>query len=541
MKLRTETALGIDVSNGRINLALLRKNASGIELLKTAGGPVPEGVIKDGNIEDATALAKAIGRLKAKNRMRSSQAAISLLAKPVLVQIIDMPKKIPDNIGQFVQNEVKHYVVLPGKKTALDYCGIGSEGQVGKRRFFVVATDGQKVAEIARACNNRAGLNIEAIEPPLLACIRAFYAKKIADSFDGNVLLALLQGGVLSLCVFRNGIVDFVRTKSIHVAVLGTPDGEPGEAKAQPVPMPTPPYFKANEASRDSGSDGICNWLEEEINAIIQFYNIEVPGSSPMWEVTVVADCMQLPEGAGEFLKANIACTNLYVRGSEDAYQDTPFGESPNIGTDKPSPVAIGLAMGLLGTDGTGLRINLLPPEVAEVKVVKRDALILANIAAVALFLMILTVGVLVLLIGKVNKNVIHTRRTELSQDTHSLLREQELLDGQINVLSNRLSQVNKVLSERHDLQWIDILNDIRRVTPRTVRITNLYSEDDSKICLRGSALSYEAVYLFQNMLNKSERIESASLIGTEKNDGSGGLVSYAIDCFLSPIKDSFP
>jgi Tfp pilus assembly protein PilN len=149
-----------------------------------------------------------------------------------------------------------------------------------------------------------------------------------------------------------------------------------------------------------------------------------------------------------------------------------------------------------------------------------------------------LAVGLLVFMIGKVNKKVIHTKQTELSQDTLTLLRQQELLDGQISVLSGRLDNINNVLGSRHDLQWTCILNDIRRVTPRTVRITNLSSVDNSRICLKGSALSYEAVYLFMNMLNKSGRIASASLIGTEKSNDIEGLVSYAIDCFISPTKE---
>ncbi len=558
---RTKTALGIDISNGRINqpdgwrinLALLKKGADGVELLKTASGSVPEGVIIDGNIEDPTALAKAIRQLRTRNKMWSSQAAISLLARPVLVQIMDMPKQVPNNIGQFVQNEVKHYVVLPGRKIALDYSGIGSEGQGGRRRLFVVATDDQKVSEIAKACN-KAGLNIGVIEPPLLAYARAFYTKKIASKFDCNVLLAILHNDALTLCVFRNEIMDFVRTKSIPVAEID-------EDKAQPAPASPPPCCEAGDASRGSEPDRVCNWLEEEINAVIQFYNVEVSGSSQTWEVTVVADCVQLPEGAGESLNAEVKlwtelsqspCANMHVSSGENAYQDTPFGESPNIGTDKPSPVALGLAMGLLGTDGVNLRINLLPSEVAEFKIVKKDALIMANIAAVALFLMVLTVGVLVLMVGKVNKNVIYTKQTELSDDTLAMLEQQKLLDGQIGILSARLDQINEVLSSRHDRQWTGILNDIRRFTPRTVRITNLWSVDNSKICLKGSALSYEAVYLFQSMLNKSEQIGSASLIEAEKNNDSDGLIRYAIDCSLSqtrpgegpagvPTKDSFP
>ena len=73
---RPKTALGIDVSDGRINLALLKKSANSVKLLKTAAAPLPDGAIKDGNIEDAMVLAKAIKKLKAQNRIRSHPTAI---------------------------------------------------------------------------------------------------------------------------------------------------------------------------------------------------------------------------------------------------------------------------------------------------------------------------------------------------------------------------------------------------------------------------------------------------------------------------------
>ena len=56
MKLRAKTALGIDLSDGRINLALLEKNKDGVKLLKTATGTIPEGAIENGNIEDQPGL-----------------------------------------------------------------------------------------------------------------------------------------------------------------------------------------------------------------------------------------------------------------------------------------------------------------------------------------------------------------------------------------------------------------------------------------------------------------------------------------------------
>jgi len=505
MKLDTKTALGIDISNGWINLALLRKNSSGVELIKTATGPVPEGAIKNGNVEDPAMLARGIKELKTRSRIqiRLRQAAVSLVARPMLMQIMEMPKQAPTGVGQFVHNEVKHCVALSGKKIALDFCGISAARQPSSNRVFVVAADSQKVARIVKACT-LARVNLEAIEPPLIAYVRAFYAKKIAGRFDRNVLIAVLQSSALTLCVFRKQTVDFIRTRDIN------------EEKAE--------------------SSELCQWVASEINTIIQFYDIEVPDSPGKWEISVVADgAMQLHQDAEEFLKAKVACENLQVKASEDAYQDTPIRQSSAGTKTKPSAVAIGLAMKLLAPDQGNLRINLLPPEAAEVKSLKKHAIITGNIIAAVLFVMVLAIGGLMLKIEKVNENIARKKQEQSLQDISELLKEEQLLDRQIKQLSEGPGRLNEILSSRGDGDWLGLLNDLRSRAPKTVRVTNLFSKAGSRMFLEGLALSYESVHLFVNMLDKSEHLDSASLIEAEKDKEENGLVRYAISCSLTP------
>ena len=90
MKFAAKTALGIDISDGMINMALIGQNAKGIELLKAASVPVPEGAIKDGNIENPAKLAKAITELRTRNKIKIRQAGISLFTKPTVLQIFNI-------------------------------------------------------------------------------------------------------------------------------------------------------------------------------------------------------------------------------------------------------------------------------------------------------------------------------------------------------------------------------------------------------------------------------------------------------------------
>ena len=502
MKTGTKTALGIEISETLINMALLEKGKDGVQLVRAASTPVPAGAIKNGSIEDAEILSKAIKELKARNKIRARQVAVSLLARPVVAQIIEIPKQVPTNIGQFVQNEGKRCVALSGMDVALDFCRVSS-GPVAGKRLFMVATDGQKVAELVKTCI-RARLKVKVIEPPLLAYARAFYDKKIAGKFDCNVLMVTLQNNTLTLSVFRKQTLDFVRTKNVS-------EEKPEE---------------------------ICQQIAEQINAIVRFYDFEVADSAKKWEVTVVTDGVGLSKDAEESLRAKVANVALEVTTAENAWQYTPIAGSRDIGTEKPSPVAVGLALRLLNIDAGNLKINFWTPESAEVRSVKKQLLVAANIVAAILVIMKVTSGGLALWAERVNQRIDYKKQTELPEATNTLLREQDRLDRQIKQLSDRPNHLSNILGSSDAVDWAKILNDIRSRTPKTVRITGLRSKKgDFKIYLEGLALSYKAVDMFVEMLNKSQCLNSVSVMETERDNDLDGLVRYSINCLITKVE----
>jgi Tfp pilus assembly protein PilN len=435
------------------------------------------------------------------------------------VKIIDIPKQVPSNIGQFIQDQVKHFAVLPANNIALDFCGVTGAGietpasflhktVAGAGRLIVVAADSRKVDEIVKMCS-QAGLTAEAIEPPLLAYTRALYDKKIAGKFDSNVLIAILQKNSLTVCVFRRQIMDFVRTKSIN-----------GE-KTPPTDM--------------------CQWLAEQINTVVQFYDVDVPNNNGKWEITVVADgelVEPLPKNAEEVLKAKIACANLQLLTGENIFQavvNQPKEAADFQQTYKPSPVAIGLAMKLLDTDAHNLGVNLLPSEVVRLRGAQKGSLITANIIAVVLLIMILAVIWPTWKIKKLNESIDY-KKAHLSQDTHTLVKERAFVNKQTDAASNKLNQINEILGSHRDIEWPGLLSDIGKVIPRTVCITSLSSGAGQGISLKGLALSNEAVYWFVDRLNnKSEHISSASIVKTDRD--KRGFINYEISCTMAQGK----
>jgi len=199
---------------------------------------------------------------------------------------------------------------------------------------------------------NRHGLNIEVIEPDWMAYTRACFAKKIAAKPDTNSLFATIFNGTLTLSLFRDQILDFVRVKPIEPDI--------------------------------SQSKKCFEWLTEEINAVLKFYESGSSKKCNKWQVTlVISNSDDTIEKKTKQLSAKLKPAALKIRTFDDSYLDTPVAEQ--TGKYQPSAAAIGLAMGLLNISGHGLNINLLPSEVVTAKSKEKQTLLIANIAAVIL------------------------------------------------------------------------------------------------------------------------------------------------------------
>ena len=133
MMLGSKSSLGIDISDKRINIVLLRQVNGQIRLVKAADAPLPASAVSDGNITDSSALAKALRLVLVQNKIRTCKAVVSLVAKPILSQILDLPEGIPDNLSQFIQSEIKRSPALSGKEPVCDFCGVGRGCRLRKR------------------------------------------------------------------------------------------------------------------------------------------------------------------------------------------------------------------------------------------------------------------------------------------------------------------------------------------------------------------------------------------------------------------------
>lgn len=508
MKVSSNKSLGIDICESRISLVLLKKNGDGITLLKSVSEPMPEGAVENGNIKDAAILAKTIKKLKKRTAPSTTPISVSLFAEPAILQVMDIPKQIPDNIGKFVNEQVRHFAALLGRKILSDFCGVSGISADGSHANCVlaVAADKKRVANLV-GMYSEAGVRAKVIEPAVLSYIRALYDDKIEGRFESNVLIAILRDKKLTLCVFRKQSLEFIRTR---------------------------------EVDESAGPDEISKWLAEQINTVIQSYQVKALQNSGQWETTIVADCMKLSADCEETLRSEIPGSDVQLLAGENALKiPSKIQTKTNtkcVNAKGPSLAAIGLAMKLFDANLFKLSVNLLPEEIVRTRITRKMALVTANIISAVLLISILAVAGSIWKVQEINKNVGQKKRL-LLEETRSLFEKKEVLDSQINNISKKLKVVNKISASRSEPYWPGLLSYTAKVRPKKICITRMASGKGALVTLKGLAVSNEDVYSFTELLKESELIDSASIYETNKNEKDNRFINYEIQCSVAPRK----
>lgn len=492
-RFKTKTSLGIYISGSRISVALITEENDQIKLLEAADAPVPNGVLTDGNIKDPAALAKAIKTLLVRNKIKTHRATVSLVAKPVLKQIIDLPEEIPDNLSRFVQSEIKHSPVLSGKEPLCDFYGIAPPGPDRRGRLFVAATDREKMANLLKTFR-LAQVEPVAVELDVIASIRAIFAGKISNKYNSNILVAFLHNSILTICVFRKEALDFIRSIDLGRDV--------------------------------EDIDKCIVHCEDEISAIIQYYDVEVDSAADnSWELIVSFDNPDVDSGhIEESLRRSFKC-DLHVCSASTVYSDTPLEINDSI--NNASITAVGLAMKPLNVQQPGLDIQLMPLEAEDLRDTRKFLLSIAKLAAAAFFIVFLAGAFVRIRLGKTRSALAETK-LDPTINIEMLLSKQKSIDDQITLLSEKSAKINEVFKDQTSVQWDQIMREIQQKIPQAICLDRLVSSDDVNLILRGNATSFRSIHVFNRLLTQSKFFASATVTKTSK-DSDEGLINFSI------------
>ncbi len=524
MRGRTKTALGIDIGRRRLSIVLVEKREQGFRVLAAASGDLP--VPAPGLSQPAydRVLSRLLAQLGWRSHVRGARAAMAFAPDSLVIQLLDLPRRMPANLGDFVRSELQQYVALSGKTVVSDFCGVGAGVQ---KRLLAVAADGDEIQEVTEACS-RAAAGIDTVEPAVLAYARAFRAcdKGLLvqvrpascvhpPSVNRDVLIAVLGPHTLTTTVFRKSTLDLVRVREV-----------PAEANTSPL---------------------LCRWLAEEVKAVGRYYDTQVgsptqksalggPVSPPGYDRQV---CLAIHESAycaddiAPLLAAEVgtkAFTVVDVRERLTA-SGAAKEETPSEGV---SLVAIGAALTLLGAEGDDLRINLLPKAVAEARSLVRYVLLMAIVGVILFLGIFATAHVLTRTTGAMNRRIEETRLSEELYTASALIAEEKFLDQEIARLRRHVEPLRKIMKGRQKTDWPGILRAVRQATPEGVSVTQVQCSNGRNASLRGLTPSCPAAETFVRNLEAQGSFVSVSLTLVQKRQNEDDRWEYRIDCRLA-------
>ena len=501
MRTRKQTALGIDVRGRRVNLALVEKDDHGFRTVAAAGGDLPDGLPEQGGKTTAKALSGLLAQLG--RRARGAKAVLALSADSVVMQLLDLPARVPTNVGAFVNHELQQYVALSGKTVVSDYCRLTAGTG---RRLLAAAADADEVQELTQTCET-AGITVEATEPSTLACLRALLERRTDLRRGGTVLVALLDPRRLTICLCRLGTLDYIR--------------------ARDLPADT------------NTCRPLCVWLSEELKAVERYDDtrVAVPGRDRRMLVVIHDDV----HTAAEIAPVLAAEGGMEAVTVVDGWE--PLPGSGNDGPSAPSVslAAVGAALMRLEAGADTLRVNLLPRAVTEARSLTRHLLLTANLSVI-LFLAIFAATQL--LTRTTNAKDQDLQRTRLAEEFYAmpaLLTEERFLDQEIACLGQRLGPLRRVLGTKCHAGWPDILDTIRQAAPAELSVGQVQSSDGRTLSLKGFAPSCPAVQAFVQNLDGRGLLESVTRVRVQRQQDTDGRLEYQIDCRLkepSPARD---
>jgi Tfp pilus assembly protein PilN len=504
MRRHTKIALGIDISERRVSLALVEKEGSDFRVLAGATSHQASAEPGRGPATGAEMLGRALTQLGRHGRWRGLRTALAFTSKTTILQVLDLPRQAPTNMSQFVEQELRQYVALSGRDMLSDFCGIGTGPGLAKR-LLVVGTDAGQVREMVRACRT-AGLSVEAVEPAALACATTVLRDPKQAERRDHVLIGLLDTGRLTVCLFRKGTLELVRVRDVPA------DANVGESLAR--------------------------WLAGELQAVLTYGGGETLARRDPGRTVVLVQDIGCP--APEFQRCLAAEAQMEQVTVVDACDSgcLPGGAKGKAGIPAPpeaSLAAFGAAARLLDREADGLRVNLLPEEVTRARMVTRRLLVAANVAAWVFLTLLVLVQIVARTTGAKRARIQETRLSRELYATPALMAQERFVASEIARIEQDLRRLETIRVRRR-VNWPGVLQAARRAVPAEVSLAQLTSPDGRSLSLQGQAPSCAAAQQFVRNLDGRDPFTAVALTRLERRQEGANLIEYQIECSLEPV-----
>src|SRR3954453_22776727 len=178
------TAIGLDVGTSGVRAAELSFGKRGVTLEKFGQVALTPGVVRDGEVLDAGALADALRQLWTHTGFSHKQVALGIANQRVVVRQVELPWLPPRELKASLPFQVQDYLPMPVDQAVLDFHpveDVATPGQPRALRGLLVAAVRDVVLANVNAVQ-QAGLHVTGVALTSFAILRSMADTGAADA-----------------------------------------------------------------------------------------------------------------------------------------------------------------------------------------------------------------------------------------------------------------------------------------------------------------------------------------------------------------------
>lgn len=212
---RASTAVGLDISTNSIKAAEIGFGRGEPVLTNLGMVHMPEGVIRDGEVEDGVTLAEGLKELWGMTGIKERSVILGIANQKVIVRPIEIPYMEKEELETALRFQVQEFIPIPIEDAILDFDIIEEFMTADEERMLTVLLVAahkdmiQSFMEVLRS----AGLSTSAIDLKAFAMPRSLINKNNAQAYEETEAICLINvgAGITNIAILKDNIPRFAR------------------------------------------------------------------------------------------------------------------------------------------------------------------------------------------------------------------------------------------------------------------------------------------------------------------------------------------
>jgi type IV pilus assembly protein PilM len=213
---KANVALGLDISTNSIKVVELALGRGDPIMSNLGIVHIPDGVIRDGEVEDGVTLSESLKELWGMTGIREKTVTLGIANQKVIVRPIEIPYMEKEELDSALRFQVQEFIPIPIEDAILDFDIIEEFMTADEERMLTVLLVAahkdmiQSFIEVLRA----AGLMTSAIDLKAFAIPRSLIPLQVlqAGYEEGEAVCLINVGaGITNVAILKDNIPRFAR------------------------------------------------------------------------------------------------------------------------------------------------------------------------------------------------------------------------------------------------------------------------------------------------------------------------------------------